>query len=131
LQGNPEFAEHLRKWKDDEDNRYKEAAHGLKYGFHGLTHPALNPPSVAQVQISQSNQSQFVSAPVSSGSSGASLAAKGRASIAAATAATGKAKDSIKVGINWSGDIAGKVKGVGSQINRGFSRVGSFFAGGN
>jgi hypothetical protein len=130
LQGNPEFAEQLRKWKADEDNSYKEAAYGLKYGFHGLTHPALNPPSSSQAQISQSNQSQFVSAPISSG---AGLAARGRASIAAATTATAKAKDSINVAVNWSGDIAGKVKGVASQINRGFKRVGTFFGvgGGN
>jgi hypothetical protein len=126
LQGNPEFAEQLRKWKDDEDNSYKEAAYGLKYGFHGLSHPALNPPSSSQVQISQSNQAQFVSPPISSG---AGLAAKGRASVAAATTAAGKTKDSINVAVNWSGDMAGQIKGVASRINRGFTRVGNFFGG--
>jgi predicted ATP-grasp superfamily ATP-dependent carboligase len=126
LQGNPEFAEQLRQWKEDEDKSYKEAEYGLKYGFHGLSHPALNPPSSSQVQISQSNQSQFVSAPISSG---AGLAAKGRASIAAATMATGKPKDSINLAINWSGDMAGQIKGVASRINRGFTRFGNFFGG--
>jgi hypothetical protein len=126
LQGNPEFAEQLRQWKEDEDKSYKEAEYGLKYGFHGLSHPALNPPSSSQVQISQSNQSQFVSAPISSG---AGLAAKGRASIAAATTAAGKTKDSINVAVNWSGDMAGQIKGVASRINRGFTRVGNFFGG--
>jgi hypothetical protein len=126
LQGNPEFAEQLRQWKEDEDKSYKEAEYGLKYGFHGLSHPALNPPSSSQGQISQSNQSQFVSAPISSG---AGLGAKGRASIAAATTAAGKTKDSINLAINWSGDMAGQIKGVASRINRGFTRVGNFFGG--
>jgi hypothetical protein len=126
LQGNPEFSEQLRQWKEDEDKSYKEAEYGLKYGFHGLSHPALNPPSSSQVQISQSNQSQFVSAPISSG---AGLAAKGQASIAAATMATGKPKDSINLAINWSGDMAGQIKGVASRINRGFTRFGNFFGG--
>jgi hypothetical protein len=126
MQGNPEFSEQLRQWKEDEDKSYKEAEYGLKYGFHGLSHPALNPPSSSQVQISQSNQSQFVSPPISSG---AGLAAKGRASIAAATTVAGKTKDSINVAVNWSGDMAGQIKGVASRINRGFTRVGNFFGG--
>ena len=126
MQGNPEFAEQLRQWKEDEDKSYKEAEYGLKYGFHGLSHPALNPPSSSQVQISQSNQSQFVSPPISSG---AGLAAKGRASIAATTTVAGKTKDSINVAVNWSGDMAGQIKGVASRINRGFTRVGNFFGG--
>ncbi len=126
MQGNPEFAEQLRQWKEDEDKSYKEAEYGLKYGFHGLSHPALNPPSSSQVPISQSNQSQFVSPPISSG---AGLAAKGRASIAAATTVAGKTKDSINVAVNWSGDMAGQIKGVASRINRGFTRFGNFFGG--
>ena len=94
----------------------------LKYGTHGLSHPALGASSYSQVQISQSNfsQPQFISAP-------------GLATTRSATqrSATGRAKDSINVAVNWSGDMAGKVKGVASQINRGFSRFGSFFRGEN
>ena len=134
LQGNPEFAEQLRQWKEEEDKSYKEAEYGLKYGFHGLSHPALNPPSSSQIQ---SSQPQFISLLGSSGSldslgssvAGTGLAAKGRTSIAAATTATGKPKDSINLAVNWSGDMAGKVKGVASRINRGFTRVGNFFGG--
>ncbi|MEG3898999.1 MULTISPECIES: hypothetical protein [unclassified Microcoleus] len=122
MQGNPEFAAQLAKWKEEETNIYKQAAYGLKHGTHGLSHPSLNPSSSSQVQISQSNfsQPQFISAP--------GLATT--RSVPQATA-TGRAKDSINVAVNWSGDMAGKVNGVASQINRGFSRFSSFFRGGN
>ncbi|MEG3933794.1 MULTISPECIES: hypothetical protein [unclassified Microcoleus] len=117
MQGNPEFAEQLRQWKDNEDNTYKQAAYGLKYGTHGLSHPSLGGSTSSQVQISQSNyQPQFISAP-------------GLATTRSATSATGRAKDSINVAVNWSGDMAGKVKGVASQINRGFSRFTNFMRG--
>lgn len=122
MQGNPEFAAQLANWKEEETNIYKQAAYGLKYGTHGLSHPSLAAASSSQVQISQSNfsQPQFISAP-------------GLATTRSATqrSATGRAKDSINVAVNWSGDMAGKVKGVASQINRGFSRFGSFFRGEN
>lgn len=120
LQGNPEFAAELAKWKDEETDIYKQAAYGLKYGTHGLSHPALGASSSSQVQISQSNfsQPQFISAP--------GLA---RSATQRSATATGRAKDSINVAVNWSGDIAGKAKGVASQINRGFSRFSSFFRG--
>ncbi|MEG4576737.1 hypothetical protein QUA56_29280 [Microcoleus sp. N3A4] len=121
MQGNPELAAELAKWKEEETNIYKQAAYGLKHGTHGLSHPALNPSSSSQVQISQSNfsQPQFVSA---SGSATRSATQR---------SATGRAKDSINVAVNWSGDMAGKVNRVASQINRGFSRFSSFFRGGN
>jgi hypothetical protein len=120
MQGNPEFAAQLAAWKDEESNIYKQAAYGLKHGTHGLSHPSLNPSSSSQVQISQSNfsQPQFISAP--------GLATTRSAPQATAT---GRAKDSINLAVNWSGDIAGKAKGVASQINRGFSRFSSFFRG--
>ena len=122
MQGNPEFAAQLANWKEEETTIYKQAAYGLKYGTHGLSHPALGDSS-SQVQISQSNfsQPQFISAP--------GLATTQRS--ATQRSATGRAKDSINVALNWSGDMAGKVNGVASQINRGFSRFSSFFGGGN
>src|SRR6476661_3608071 len=122
MQGNPEFAAELAKWKEEETNIYKQAAYGLKHGTHGLNHPALGGSASSPVQISQSNfsQPQFVSA---SGSATALSVTQRSAT------ATGRAKDSINVAVNWSGDMAGKVKGVASQINRGFSRFNSFFRG--
>ncbi|MEG4850842.1 hypothetical protein QUB10_08020 [Microcoleus sp. B5-D4] len=120
MQGNPEFAADLEKWKEEETNIYKQAAYGLKFGTHGLSHPSLGGSTSSPLQISQSNysQPQFVSAP-------------GLATTRSATqrSATGRAKDSINLAVNWSGDIAGKVNGVASQINRGFSRFTNFFKG--
>ncbi|MEG4970475.1 hypothetical protein QUB11_28075 [Microcoleus sp. B6-A1] len=120
MQGNPEFAAELEKWKEEETNIYKQAAYGLKFGTHGLSHPSLGGSTSSPLQISQSNysQPQFVSAP-------------GLATTRSATqrSATGRAKDSINLAVNWSGDIAGKVNGVASQINRGFSRFTNFFRG--
>ena len=109
MQGNPEFAAQLANWKEEESNIYKQAAYGLKYGTHGLSHPSLGASSSSQVQISQSNfsQPQFISAP--------GLATTRSVTQRSATA-TGRAKDSINVAVNWSGDMAGKVKGVASQI---------------
>jgi hypothetical protein len=123
MQEDPEFPQQLADWKDADTNIYKQAALALKYGSHGLSHPSLG--SQSYPQISQSNFAQFSPAPISN----SSLAGTGTGR----TTATGtvKGKDSIKVAVDWSGDIAGKVKGVASQINRGFSRVGSFFGGGN
>jgi hypothetical protein len=122
MQGNPEFAAELAKWKEEETNIYKQAAYGLKHGTHGLSHPALGGSASSPVQISQSNfsQPQFVSASDSATTRSATQ-----------RSATAKAKDSINVAVNWSGDMAGKVNGVASQINRGFSRFSSFFRGGN
>ncbi|MEG4594167.1 hypothetical protein QUB00_20500 [Microcoleus sp. F8_C2] len=119
MQGNPEFAEQLRQWKDAEDKTYKEAELGLKYGFHGLSHPSLNPPSSPQLQ---SSEPLFV--PVSR-SSTAGLGATKQANLAS----TATAKDSINLAVNWSGDVASQVKGVASRINRGFTRFGNFFGG--
>lgn len=114
MQGNPEFAEQLRQWKDDEDKKYKQAELGLKHGFHGLEHPSLNPPSSPQLQ---SSEPLFVPVTSSSSSSGNGLT----------TSRT--AKDSINLAVNWSGDMASQVKGVASQINRGFTRFSNFFGG--
>lgn len=118
MQGNPEFAAELEKWKEDGTNIYKQAAYGLKFGTHGLSHPALGGSASSPVKISQSSysQPQFISA-------------SGSARSATQRSVTGKAKDSINVAVNWSGDIAGKVNGVASQINRGFSRFSSFMRG--
>ncbi|MEG4350226.1 hypothetical protein QUA74_10840 [Microcoleus sp. LAD1_D3] len=122
MQGNPEFAQQLADWKDQESNIYKQAAYGLKHGTHGLSHPALGGSASSPLQISQSSfsQPQFVSA---SGSGSATQRS------AVQRSATTKAKDSINVAVNWSGDMAGKVNGVASQINRGFSRFTKFFRG--
>ncbi|MEG4084555.1 hypothetical protein [Microcoleus sp. POL10_C6] len=120
MQGNPEFAAELAKWKEDETNIYKQASYGLKHGTHGLSHPSLGGSTSAPLQISQSNyaQPQFVSA---------SSAATQRSAVQ--RSAKTKAKDSINVAVNWSGDMAGKVNGVASQINRGFSKFTKFFRG--
>ncbi|MEG4503874.1 hypothetical protein QUA81_13505 [Microcoleus sp. F6_B4] len=115
LQGNPEFAEQLRQWKDDEDKTYKQAELGLRYGFHGLSHPSLNPPSSPQLQ---SSEPLFVPVTKSSNTVNGNLATSPRT-----------AKDSINVAVNWSGDVAGQVKGVASRINRGFRRFGNFLGG--
>ena len=121
MQGNPEFAADLAKWKEEETNIYKQASYGLKHGTHGLSHPSLGGSTSAPLQISQSNysQPQFVSA--------SSSATQRSAAVQRST--TAKAKDSINVAVNWSGDMAGKVNGVASQINRGFSRFTKFFRG--
>jgi hypothetical protein len=127
MQGNAEFAQKLAQWKEEETNIYKQAAYALKYGFHGLSHSSLEPSSssqISQFNFSQSSVSPFIpSIGTSNRSSNSSLAGSGRT--------TAKAKDSIKVALDWSGDIAGKVKGIGSQIHRGFNKVGSFFGGKN
>ena len=122
MQEEPEFAQQLVDWKKADTNVYKQAALALKYGTHGRSHPSLGPQSYPQ--ISQSNFAQF-SPPIPN----SSLAGTGTGR----TTATGtvRGKDSIKVAVDWSGDIAGKVKGIGSRINCGFSRGGSFFGGGN
>jgi hypothetical protein len=120
MQEYPGFAQQIGDWKDADTNIYKQAALALKYGSHGLSHPSLG--SQSYPQISQSNFAQFSPAPVPN----SSLAGTGRA-----TTATARGKDSIKVAVDWSGDIAGRVKGVASRINRGVSRVGSFFGGRN
>ena len=122
MQEDPELAQQLADWKKADTNVYKQAALPRKYGTHGRSYPSLAPQSYPQ--ISQSNLALF-SSPIPN----SSLAGTGTGR----TTATGtvRGNDSIKVAVDWSGDIAGKVKGIGSRINRGFSRVGSFFGGEN
>ncbi|MEG4533001.1 hypothetical protein [Microcoleus sp. D2_18a_D3] len=125
MQGNPELAAQVAAWKEEETNIYKQASLGLRHGSHGLNHPSLGGFASSPVQISQSNfsQPQFVSA--------GSVTRSATQRSTTQQSATGRAKDSINLAVNWSGDIAGKAKSVASQINRGFSRFGSFFRGGN
>ena len=131
MQDHPDFSQQLADWKEADTNIYKEAALALKYGTQGLSHPSLNPKG--STQISQSNFSQFTqpfNQPLNQSRMpvpnqiGASTPSK------PALAGMATAKDSIQVAINWSGDLAGKAKGVASRINRGFSKVGNFLRGG-
>ena len=123
-QGDPEFAAKLEQWKEEADDKLKRATYALKYGPHGLNHPALAPANYSgQTSSSLSNQpSQFAQfAQFNQSRIPTQLSAAPRTGVSA--------KDSIKVAVDWSGDMAGKAKGFASRINRGFSRVGSFLTG--
>lgn len=125
MQGDPEFAAKLEQWKEEADDKLKRATYALKYGPHGLNHPAIAPGNYSS-QASFSNQpSQFAQfAQFNQSRIPTQLSAAPR------TAAAGvSTKDSIRVAVNWSGDMAGKAKGIASRINRGFSRVNSFLTG--
>jgi hypothetical protein len=128
MQGDPEFAAKLAQWKEEEDDKLKRATFALKYGPHGLSHPSLAPSNYSS-QASFSNQpSQFAQfAQFNQSRIPTQLSA--RTPGTGGMAGRSPAKDSIKVAVDWSGDLAGKAKGFASRINRGFSRIGNFLTG--
>jgi hypothetical protein len=130
MQGDPEFAAKLAQWKEEEDDKLKRATFALKYGPHGLSHPSLAPSNYSS-QTSFSNQpSQFAQfAQFNQSTIPTQLPATARKAGTGGMTGRSSAKDSIKVAVDWSGDMAAKAKGFASRINRGFSRIGNFLTG--